>query len=79
MHDIGVLGAGLTLVMVGRATLGGAFYLALMLLNIVWPSSLSSGRAIFNYGWVTLLVMAAIAGIGAIYEAIARPDRRALR
>lgn len=60
-------------------TLGGALYLALMLLNIVWPSSLSSGRAIFNYGWVTLLVMAAIAGIGAIYEAIARPDRRALR
>lgn len=26
MHDIGVLGAGLTLVMVGRATLGDAFY-----------------------------------------------------
>jgi len=56
-------------------TVGGGLYLLLMLLNIVWPSSLSSGRAVFNYGWVTLLVMAIIVGIGAIYEAIARPDR----
>ena len=47
-----------------------------MLLNIVWPSPLSSGRAVFNYGWVTLLVMALIVGLGAIYEAIARPDRK---
>ena len=56
-------------------TLGGAVYLLLMLLNIVWPSSLSSGRAIFNYGWITLLVMALIVGAGAIYEAVARPTR----
>jgi amino acid transporter len=54
----------------------GCAYLLLMLLNIVWPSSLSSGRAIFNYGWVTLLVMAVIVVAGAMYEAIARPDRR---
>ena len=57
-------------------TIGAALYLLLMLLNIVWPSSLSSGRAIFNYGWVTLLVMAIIVVAGAIYEAIARPDRK---
>jgi amino acid transporter len=57
-------------------TIGGSLYLLLMLLNIVWPSSLSSGRAVFNYGWVTLLVMAIIVGTGAVYEAIARPDRR---
>lgn len=57
-------------------TLGGAIYLALMLLDIVWPSSLSSGRAIFNYGWVTMLVMALIVGAGVFYEAFARPDRR---
>jgi amino acid transporter len=57
-------------------TFAGAAYLLLMLLNIVWPSSLTSGRAIFNYGWVTLLVMAIIVGAGAIYEALARPDRR---
>jgi amino acid transporter len=56
-------------------TIGGALYLLLMLLNIVWPSSLASGRAIFNYGWVTLLVMAVIIAIGVTYEAIARPDR----
>jgi amino acid transporter len=56
-------------------TVGAALYLLLMLLNIVWPSSLSSGRAVFNYGWVTLLVMLVIVTTGAIYEAVARPDR----
>lgn len=56
-------------------TAAGGVYLLLMLLNIVWPSPLASGRAIFNYGWVTLLVMAIIVAAGAIYEAIARPDR----
>jgi amino acid transporter len=58
-------------------TIGGGLYLLLMLLNIVWPSALTSGRAVFNYGWITLLVMAIIVGAGAIYEAIARPDRKA--
>jgi amino acid transporter len=57
-------------------TLGGAIYLLAMLLNIVWPSDLASGRAVFNYGWVTLLVMAIIVGIGALYEGFARPGRR---
>jgi amino acid transporter len=60
-------------------TIGGALYLLLMLLNIVWPSALDSGRALFNYGWVTLLVMAIIVGAGAAYEAIARPDRSVAR
>ena len=54
----------------------GVAYLFFMLLNIVWPSSLSSGRAWFNYGWVTLVVMTVIALIGALYEFIARPDRK---
>ena len=58
-------------------TVGGGAYLALMLIDIVWPSPLGSGRAAFNYGWVTLLVMTLIVGVGAIYEAIARPDRGA--
>jgi amino acid transporter len=57
-------------------TVGGALYLGLMLLDIVWPSSLSSGRAIFNYGWITLLIMILIVAAGAIYESLARPDRR---
>jgi len=46
-------------------TLGGALYLLAMLINIVWPSPLSSGRALFNYGWITLLVMVSIVGLGA--------------
>ncbi|MBV8196767.1 MAG: amino acid permease [Candidatus Eremiobacteraeota bacterium] len=54
-------------------TAGAAVYLALMLLNIVWPSSLASGRAVFNYGWVTLLVMTAIVAFGALCNAFARP------
>jgi amino acid transporter len=55
---------------------GGALYLFLMLLNIVWPSPLSSGRAAwFNYGWVTLLVMLIIVAAGALYEGLARPDK----
>ena len=56
-------------------TAGAALYLLFMLLNIVWPSSLTSGRAVFNYGWVTLLVMLVIVATGALYEAGARPDR----
>jgi amino acid transporter len=60
-------------------TVGGTVYLLLMLANIVWPSPLSSGRAIFNYGWVTLLVMALIVTVGAVYESIARPDRSVTR
>ncbi|MBV9028437.1 MAG: amino acid permease-associated protein, partial [Candidatus Eremiobacteraeota bacterium] len=54
---------------------GAAIYLGLMLLNIVWPSSLASGRAVFNYGWVTLLIMAVIVAAGALCEALARPAR----
>jgi amino acid transporter len=57
-------------------TIGGAVYLLLMLADIAWPSALSSGRALFNYGWVTVLVMALIVATGAVYEAVARPDRR---
>jgi amino acid transporter len=57
-------------------TVGGALYLFFMLVNIVWPSALTSGRAAyFNYGWITLLVMVIIVAAGALYEGIARPDR----
>ena len=51
-------------------------YLGLMLLNVVVPTGLSSGRALFNLDWITLLVMVIIALIGALYFFSARPDRK---
>jgi amino acid transporter len=68
----------------GRFTLGrwgmaviviATFYLGLMLINVVLPTGLSSPRAYFNLDWITLLVMFVIAVVGAIYFALARPDR----
>jgi amino acid transporter len=69
----------------GRFTLGrwgmtvtviGAAYLALMFINVVLPTGLTSPRgALFNYDWITLLVIAIIAVIGAAYFFTARPDR----
>jgi amino acid transporter len=69
----------------GRFTLGrwgmtvtviGAAYLALMFVNVVLPTGLSSPRgALFNYDWITLLVIVIIAAVGAIYFFAARPDR----
>jgi len=53
-----------------------ALYLGLMLLNVVIPTGLTSPRAYFNIDWITLLVMAIIAVIGAIYFLAARPDRK---
>jgi amino acid transporter len=68
----------------GRFTLGSRgtlitviamVYLALMLINVVLPTGLTSPRAVFNYDWITLLVIAIIAAIGAAYFFTARPDR----
>jgi amino acid transporter len=53
-----------------------AGYLGLMLLNVVVPSGLTSGRALFNLDWITLLVMVIIAVVGAAYFLLARPDRK---
>jgi amino acid transporter len=41
-------------------------YLALMLVNVVLPSGLGSGRAYFNLDWITLLVMAVVTVAGVI-------------
>src|SRR5689334_23321623 len=57
-------------------TIIAAAYLGLMLLNVVLPSGLSSGRALFNLDWITLSVMVVIAVVGALYFVIARPDRK---
>ena len=56
-------------------TVIGAAYLALMFVNVVVPTGLSSPRAYFNLDWITLLVMFVIAVVGAIYFVLARPDR----
>src|SRR3954449_9164566 len=57
-------------------TIVAALYLGLMLVNVVLPSGLSSGRGVFNLDWITLLVMVIIAAVGALYFVIARPDRK---
>ena len=51
-------------------------YLGLMLVNVVLPTGLTSGRALFNLDWITLSVMVVIAVVGAVYFVIARPDRK---
>jgi hypothetical protein len=42
---------------------------------VVAPTGLSSPRGYFNLDWITLLVMAIIAVVGALYFFVARPDR----
>jgi amino acid transporter len=56
-------------------TIAAAVYLGVMLVDVVFPSGLSSPRGYFNLDWITLLVIAAIAVIGAVYMLVARPDR----
>jgi amino acid transporter len=41
-------------------------YLALMLVNVVLPSGIGSGRTYFNLDWITLLVMAVVTVAGII-------------
>jgi amino acid transporter len=41
-------------------------YLVLMLVNVVLPSGLGSGRSYFNLDWITLLVMAVVTVAGII-------------
>jgi amino acid transporter len=54
-------------------TIAAMAYLGLMLLNVVVPSGLTSGRALFNIDWITLVVMVVIAVVGAVVYAIAKP------
>jgi amino acid transporter len=54
-------------------------YGVLMIVNIVFPSGVSSGKGLFNYDWMTLVIMVGIVVVGAIYYAIARPGLRITR
>jgi amino acid transporter len=56
-----------------------ATYLGLMLINVIYPSGLSSGRELFNYDWITLGVMGVIAVVGGVFFLIARPDKNVQR
>jgi amino acid transporter len=56
-------------------SIAGAVYLALMLLNVVAPTGLSSPRGYFNLDWITLLVIFLIAVVGGLYFFVSRPDR----
>jgi len=42
-------------------------YLALMLVNVVAPTGLSSPRAYFNLDWITLVVMIIVAIVGVVF------------
>ena len=57
-------------------TITAAVYLGAMLIDVVYPSGLSSARAYINLDWVTLLVIFVIAVVGAAYLLAARPDRK---
>jgi len=50
-------------------------YLALMLVNLVLPTGLGSGRSYFNLDWVTLLVMAVVTVAGVIVYVVAHGGR----
>jgi hypothetical protein len=61
-------------------TIAAAAYLGLMLLNVVWPSGLSSPRAaLFNLDWITITVMFLIAVVGLIVFLAVRPTRSITR
>jgi amino acid transporter len=50
-------------------------YLALMLLNVVAPTGLTSPRGYFNLDWITLTVMVIVALVGLALFLIGRPSR----
>ena len=52
-----------------------AGYLGLMLVNVIAPTGLTSGRALFNYDWITATVILVVAVIGAILFLVTRPDK----
>jgi amino acid transporter len=55
-----------------------AAYLVAMLVDIVAPTGLTSPRAeLFNFDWITLVVMLVLLILGGIYFVIAKPYRRA--
>jgi len=56
-------------------TIVAALYLAVMLINVVAPTGLTSPRGDFNYDWITLLVMFVIAVVGLVLFLLAHRGR----
>ena len=57
--------------------IAGLVWLTAMLVNILIPSGVSSPRgALFNYDWITLIVVVIIVALGAVYSLFAHPARR---
>jgi amino acid transporter len=55
----------------------GCVWLVVMLVNILLPSGITSPRgALFNYDWITLVIVVIIVALGALYTLVARPARR---
>jgi amino acid transporter len=55
----------------------GCVWLVVMLFNILLPSGITSPRAaLFNYDWITLVIVVIIVVLGAIYTVLAHPARR---
>jgi hypothetical protein len=58
----------------------GGLWLTAMLVNILIPSGIASPRgALFNYDWITLVIVVIIVALGAIYTVLAHPARRIAR
>jgi len=56
---------------------GAIVYEGLMLLNIAVPTGISSPKsALFNYDWMTLMVVLLIVVVGALFYFTARPQRK---
>ncbi|MFZ0129094.1 MAG: amino acid permease [Candidatus Dormiibacterota bacterium] len=55
----------------------GCVWLVVMLVNILLPSGITSPRgALFNYDWITLVIVVIIVVLGALYTLVAHPARR---
>ena len=55
-------------------SLAAAAYLALILVDIVYPSGVTSPRALFNIDWITLAVMVVVALVGLVMFALRRTE-----
>jgi amino acid transporter len=57
--------------------IGALIWGVLIIINVLLPTGINSPRgALFNYDWMSLLVVIVLGVLGVLYYAIARPDRQ---